>query len=142
MKKLIESIKTIVRHNVFLATAGVAVICLCVWLIGCNSTTTSPFNPAQKVTRNQLAIQVDTYNKMVELAMQDLDRQDMFKQYLIDSMLVTTQTGTINPMGVVMGAVGLLGLGAMGSNVHKDSVIRGKDVTIKALQNGNKTETV
>ena len=135
MKKLIENIKTIISHNIFLATAAVAVICLCVWLIGCESTTTSPFDPAQKVTRNQLAIQVDTYNKMVELAVQDLDRQDAFKEYLVESALVVAQGGTLNPMGIALGALGILGLGATADNVRKNTVI-------KTLQNGKKTETV
>lgn len=134
MKKFIENIKIVIRHNVFLVTAAAIVICLSVWLIGCESTTTSPFNPTQKITRDQLAIQVDTYNKQVELAVQDLDRQDMFKQYLIDSALVVAQGGTLNPMGVALGALGILGLGATADNVRKNTVI-------KTLQNGQ-TKTV
>lgn len=134
MKKFVENIKIIIRHNVFLATAAAVVICLSVWLIGCESTTTSPFNPTQKITRDQLAIQVDSYNKQVELAVQDLDQQDVFKQYLIDSALVVAQGGTLNPMGIALGALGILGLGATADNVRKNTVI-------KTLQNGQ-TKTV
>lgn len=132
MNKIVENVKVIIRHNIFLAAAAVAVICCCVWIIGCESTTTSPFNPTETITRQQLTIQVETYNKMVELAFQDLDKQDLFKQYLIDSLLVTTQTGTINPMGLIMGAIGVLGIGATADNVRKNTVI-------KTLQNNTKT---
>lgn len=132
MNKIVENVKVIVRHNIFLAAAAVAVICCCIWIIGCESTTTSPFNPTETITRQQLTIQVETYNKMVELAFEDLDKQDLFKQYLIDSLLVTTQTGTINPMGLIMGAIGVLGIGATADNVRKNTVI-------KTLQNNTKT---
>jgi hypothetical protein len=68
----------------------------------------------------------------VELSFKDLEKQDLFKQYLIDSALVVAQGGTLNPSGLIFGALGILGLGATADNVRKNTVI-------KTLKNGNKT---
>ena len=124
MKKFIDNVKEIVSHNIFLAVAAVVVICTSVWLIGCQSQTASPFNPTQQVTRDELAIQVDTYNKQVELAVKDLDKQDAFKQYLVNEVLTVAQGGTLNPSGVIFGALGILGLGATADNLRKNTVIK------------------
>lgn len=133
MKTVIEKVKTILRHNQFLALAVVVVLVLGAWLVGCESTVQSPFNPDKQVTRVQLQNDWEGYAKDMELAITDLDKQDLFKQKLFEIGLVVAQGGTVDPLGAGVTLLGILGIGAVADNRKKDSII-------KTLQNGqNKT---
>ena len=128
---MLERIKKMLRHNQFLALMCVVVIVLGVWLVGCESKVRSPFNPNIIVTRPQLTLAWEKYAGDVELAMADLDRQDLFKQKLFEIGMLAAQGGTINPLGAGVTLLGILGIGAVADNRKKDSVI-------KTLQNGAK----
>lgn len=118
------------RHNQFLMLSIIIMIILGAWLIGCESTTQSPFNPDKKVTRAQLQNEWDKYAKDVELAVADLDKQDLFKQKLTQIGIAFAQGGTIDPLGAGITLLSILGLGAVADNRKKDSII-------KTLQNKN-----
>ena len=75
---MFEKIKKVLRHNQFLVTALVFILVLGVWLVGCNSTVKSPFNPERDVTRQQLQNEVEKYMADIELAFENLDKQDLF----------------------------------------------------------------
>jgi len=124
MKNTLEKIKIALRHNQFLAFAAMIVIVLGVWLIGCESQVTSPFNPDRDVTRAQLQNEVDKYMADIELAFADLNRQDLFKQKLFEVGVIVVQGGTVNPIGVGITLLGILGIGAVADNRKKDSVIK------------------
>jgi len=126
---MFEKIKTALRHNQFLALSLVLVLALGLWLVGCDSKTTSPFNPAKEVSRQQLDNDVEKYVKDLELAYADLDRQDLFKQKLFEIGLAAAQGGTVDPIGAGVTLLGILGIGAIADNRKKDSII-------KTLQNG------
>lgn len=129
----VEKLKELYRHNKPFAIAIIIAIGLGIWFFGCESMTTSPFNPGQKVTREQLIIQIETYKRNVELAFTDLDKQDLFKQKLAEIGLAIAEGGTVNPAGVVMSLLGVLGIGAVASNRQKDSLLRDRDNKLKAL---------
>jgi len=124
MKTVIEKVRTMLRHNQFLAMAVVVVLVLGAWLIGCESTVQSPFNPDKQVTRAQLQNDWEGYAKDMELAITDLDKQDLFKQKLFELGVVFAQGGTVNPLGAGITLLGILGLGAAGDNLKKDSIIK------------------
>ena len=54
----------------------------------------------------------------------ELDKQDLFKQQLVDLGLVLGTGGSVNPAGLITSAVGLLGLGSVIDNRRKDSLIK------------------
>ena len=124
MKTLIEKVKVALRHNQFLALAIVVVLALGIWLIGCESTVQSPFNPGKQVTRAQLQNEWEKYTKDMELAIMDLDKQDLFKQKLFEIGVVLAQGGTVDPLGAGITLLGILGIGAVVDNRKKDSVIK------------------
>ena len=134
MTNLINKLKQVIRHNQFLATALVIVICMSIWMIGCESTTQSPLRPETKVTRAELQDEIAAFATKVDQAIIDLDRQDVFKQKLAEIGIAVAQGGTIDPIGAGVTLIGILGLGAVADNRKKDSII-------KTLQNGKK-ETV
>jgi hypothetical protein len=129
-----NKLKQIIRHNQFFTTALVIVICMSIWMIGCESTTQSPLRPETKVTRAELQDEIAAFQTKVEQAVTDLDRQDAFKAKLAEIGIAVAQGGTINPVGAGISLLGILGLGAVADNRKKDSII-------KTLKNGQK-ETV
>jgi len=130
MKKFFEDVKRLYRHNQFFALALVVVIGLSIWLIGCESSVTSPINPPKKVTRAELDAEMEHLIAQVELAIEDLNKQDLFKQKLFEIGLVAATEGGVNPIGVGVTLLGILGIGAAADNRKKDSVI-------KTLQNNS-----
>jgi hypothetical protein len=121
---MIEKVKKFLAHNMFLTVAAILVIGVGVWLVGCESSVKSPFTPEVKVTRDQLSAQVESYNVLVKLAVVSLDKQDLFRQYLVNEVLAVAQGGTLNPSGIIVGLVGILGVGAVVDNRRKDTVIK------------------
>jgi len=124
MKETIEKIKETLRHNQALAVAVVICIALGVYLIGCDSSVTSPINPPKKVTRVQLDAEIELLIVNVKLAIEDLNKQDLFKQKLFEIGLVAAQGGTVNPVGAGVTLLGILGIGAVADNRKKDSIIK------------------
>jgi hypothetical protein len=121
---MIEKIKRVLRHNQALALAVVVCIALGVYLVGCESSVTSPINPPKKVTRVQLDAEVERLIVDIDLAIEDLNKQDLFKQKLFEIGLAAAQGGTINPVGAGVTLLGILGLGAVADNRKKDSIIK------------------
>ena len=118
-----KRIKTEVRHNQFLVSAVAVAIVMVVWVYGCDSKTTSPWNPSETVTRMELQTQVDTYNLQVAAAVKDLDKQDLFKQELVTVGVAIAEAGGINPAGVGIGVM-LLGIAGLGiDNRKKNSLV-------------------
>ncbi len=132
MQKLIDKIRETLRHNQAVAVAVVICIALGVYLVGCESSVTSPISPPEKVTRVELTAEVEHLVTQIELAFEDLDKQDLFKQELFKIGLAAAQGGTVDPIGAGVTLLGILGLGAVVDNRRKDSVI-------KILQNSKGT---
>jgi len=129
-----EKIKEWMRHNQFVATALVACVIVLVWVYGCESKVKSPFDPSEMVTRAELVNQIDYINAQIGLAFKELDKQDVFKQKLFEIGVAVAEGGTINPVGVGVSLLGVLGLGAVADNRKKNAVI-------KTLQNGSSNGT-
>jgi len=124
MQKLIDKIKEALRHNQALAVAVVICIALGIYLVGCDSQVTSPINPPKKVTRVELTAEMEYLATRLEVAFEDLDRQDIFKQKLFEIGLVAAQGGTVDPIGAGVTLLGILGIGAVVDNRKKDSIIK------------------
>ena len=133
MKSLLEKARKVLSHNQFLAVAIVVVICLGIYLVGCESTTISPLS-GKSVTRSELKIENDTYVAKMGLAVEDLDKKDLFKQKFFEIGLALAQGNTINPVGAGVTLLSILGLGAVADNRKKDSII-------KTLQNSQEANT-
>jgi hypothetical protein len=124
MKELYEKVRKVLRHNQFVALAAVLCVVLAVWIFGCESTVQSPLNPERKVTRAQLTLEKDKYLAEIQLAYENLNQQDLFKQKLTEIGVIVAQGGTVNPVGAGVGLLALLGVGAVADNRKKDSIIK------------------
>lgn len=93
------------------------------YIYGCESKVMS-LNGPQMVSRAILQLELDTYMRTAEIRFAQLDKQDAFKKALFDQALITTQTQTINPYGVIATLLGIAGIGATVDNVRKRSEIK------------------
>ncbi len=123
MNNVIAKIKETLRHNQFLAVGIVIVIALGIYLVGCESSVTSPLS-GKKVTRPLLSAEVELKVAEIEAAYADLDKQDLFKQKVFELGLAAAQGGTIDPVGAGVTLLGILGIGAVADNRKKDSIIK------------------
>ena len=133
MKKLMEMF----RHYQGTSVAVIIVIAVLFWTYGCDSKVASIMAPNQKVTRVELSLEVqmeakrleaelDNLIALAEVKEQDLDRQDAFKAKLVEFGMVIAEGGTVNPAGVAVGLLGVLGIGAVVDNRIKDKVIKNR----------------
>ena len=121
---MLEKIREALSHNQGIAVAVVLCLALGLYLVGCESSVTSPVNPPKKVTRPQLDAEKEHMLTGFKLAYEDLATQDIFKQKLFEIGLVAAQGGTVNPVGAGVTLLGILGLGSIIDNRKKDSVIK------------------
>ena len=117
---------------------------LAIYVFGCQSKVTSLITPEKKITGDELKVEFEKEAARLELELENLvksadvkfreiERQDIFKQKLTDLAMITTQTGTINPAGIVGLAIGVLGIGASVDNRIKDKIIKNRPLPKKEV---------
>lgn len=153
LKDLYEKFGELVRHNVPLTMT--IIVCLAVvmifWLGGCESKTLSLITPETQVSRGQLQVEYDSeiarleqeltkLQSVVQLRLQDLDRQDAFKQKLFEIGMASAETGEINPVGIATSLLALLFSGSVMNGLVKDRVIstQKNEITNRLLVDVNK----
>lgn len=120
MKKLI----TFLSKEAGQCIAVLFCLAILVWLYGCQSKVMSLTGSGQLVTRPVIQMELDTFMKLAEIRFADLDRQDAFKQALVNAAILTAETGTFNPMGVIAILFGSLGVGTAVDNVRNRAKIK------------------
>ena len=117
MKKLIAEFMNFASHNTGFVISQILIIALLIWVQGCESQTRSILDPASKITRAELNIEVDVFIATADLRYADLNKQDKLKKTLIDQALLWSTTGAINPIGLITALVGIAGIGATVDNL-------------------------
>jgi len=120
MKNLIALVKREAGQTIGIVFCVAALI----WIYGCPSKTMSLTDSGRLVTRPEIQMELETFMKLAEIRYADLDRQDAFKQAVVNAAVLTTQTGAINPMGVLAILLGGLGVSATVDNVRKRADIK------------------
>ena len=135
---LLDKLSSAIRHNMGLVVAIVLAV-IVLGNVSCDSKIASPIDPTVKLTRDELLLeydvamgniesQLETLERKFVLAERDLDRQDAIKQKVAEIGVVLAEGGTVNPAGIAVSLLGLLGIGAVVDN-------RIKDVRMKTLEN-------
>lgn len=114
MKKILKFLND--NHHYIIA--AIILLIACFWTYGCHSQVNSILNPNQRITRDELKIEVDYFMAHAELKFLDLDRQDAVKQALLDLGSTFATTGTINPTGLLNTAISVAAI-AFGLNQRK-----------------------
>ena len=98
----------------------ITIIALGVIFIGC-ATTTSPIS-GDEVSRAVLNKEVKNLINDLEVSYQDLDNKEEFIAKATD-LLAAYANGSINELGIVTGAIGLIGIGGIATYGKKDTLI-------------------
>jgi len=111
--KMVAKILKFFNDNHWYIIAGLMIALSVFWTYGCVSTTTSLLYPEQKVCRSELQNELNYLVGLAKAREEDLDRQDEVKQALLDAANIISQTGSINPSGLINLAamIGAIGFG-------------------------------
>lgn len=135
-KTIFNAIKTWVRHNQSLFISLILSILFGLWFFGCKSTTQSILDPTLKVTEDILNVEytselarlnseLATLRSTTEVRLQDLHKQDAFKQALFENAQLIVAGNNPNPLGILSLIGTIFGIGAIIDNRKKDGLIKG-----------------
>jgi len=119
-----DTLKTLFNHERYQSISACVIIVFLVWIYGCESTVRSIQNPLDKVTRTELQTEINYFLDTAKGRMTELDRKDELKRILTEQAMLASETGTVNPMGVVATLIGAFGIGATVDNVRKRKEIK------------------
>lgn len=119
VKALLKKMSTFASGNIFITIAVQIVIGVLIFAYGCESQVQSVARPGEKVTRDELAVEVDTFLALAEIRYKQLDQKDQLKNALLEYALLFAESNTVNPIGVVTTIASILGVGAIADNVTK-----------------------
>jgi len=98
------------NHSGVIAAGIVLLIML--WSYGCQSKVRSLDHPNTLITRDELKAEVDGYLAMARARLADLDRQDEIKLLLFEQASLFSQSGVINPAGLLTTVVSVFAVGS------------------------------
>lgn len=78
---------------------------------GCEPKTTSLIDPALQVTHSQLELEFKILAAKHQEAISDLEKKQEIRNLFFQQALLTTQTGSINPAGVITSLLAIMGIG-------------------------------
>jgi len=90
-----------------------------VYIYSCQSTVISLVNSDLKITRAELVLEVDQFLNLAALRFDDLDRQDLVKNTIFNSIIELAKGKSVDPIAVAITLAGILGIGAIGDNIRK-----------------------
>lgn len=112
-----------VRHNSGVVIGFGLLPVILIYAYSCQSVVISDLKPGKKINRQELVNEVDFFLAQAEAKFNDLDRQDLVKNTIFNSVLDLTQGNPPSPSGVALFIGNLLGLGAVIDNVRKRTYI-------------------
>lgn len=108
-----------IRHNPGIVLGFAMIPFVLVYAYSCQSVTVSTIPGRGKISRPELVAEVDLFLTMAEAKFADLDRQDLVKETIFNSVLDLAQGKTPNPIGIILTLAGILGAGAGVDNLRK-----------------------
>lgn len=114
-----KKIYAFIRHNSCQFLSVIVCSLAIVYAYSCQSTVVSLVNSPVRITRAELILEVDTFLAKAALRFDDLDRQDLVRDTIFNSVLDVAQGKTLNPIGVAIAISSILGIGAIGDNIRK-----------------------
>jgi len=119
-----RKILAFLRHNSGIVIGISLGFFIVLYAYGCQSVVVSMIDPSKKVTRQQLVSEVDYFLSQAEARFADLDRQDLVKNTIFNSVLDLAAGGDVNPLGILTVLGNVVGLGAVIDNVRKRTHIQ------------------
>ncbi|MBW7992803.1 MAG: hypothetical protein FVQ84_22675 [Planctomycetes bacterium] len=126
-----------IRHNSGIIISLLMVPVFLIYAYGCQSTVVSLVNSDLKVTRAEFTLEVEHFLAAAELKYSDLDRQDLARNTIFNSLAEVAQGKVPDLPGVMLLIGNILGLGAIVDNVRKRTHIN----TLKSFVPDNKAKS-
>lgn len=114
-----KQIWAFIRHNSGVCIGTLLCFAMLFYAYSCQSMVISLVNPQLRITRSQLVAEVEAVLVAAETKFEDLDRQDLVKDTIFNSVFDLAQGKAINPIGIALSLAGVLGVGAIGDNIRK-----------------------
>jgi len=108
MTKILQHLKDKWPILISLSIGGV----LLFFAYGCEPETKSLIDPDLKVNRTQLQSELEFLVATSHARFQDLDRQQQFRDMILQQSILIAETGDVNPVGLLTSIIALLGIGA------------------------------
>ena len=119
MKKILAFYK----HNFGFVT-GLLLTPFVLWYaFGCQAQVVSLTIPGKMVDRSELVSEVDAFLAIAEARFSNLDRQDLVRNTMFNSLSELIVSNPTSPAGVALFVVNLLGIGAVIDNARKRTLI-------------------
>lgn len=112
-----------IRHNSGIIIGASMIPIVILYAYGCQSKVISLVNSKITITREQLVLEVDHFLAQAELKFQDLERQDLVRNTIFNSLTDIAQGKVPDFPGVMLMIGNILGLGAVIDNVRKRTYI-------------------
>lgn len=112
-------LKQLLNHERYQFLALSISLILLGWVSCIPSQVNSLTKPGTKITRQELEAEINAFLALAEARYTELDRQDKVKQLIAEKALLFSQTGVINPQGIITLIVSILGIGAIADNTRK-----------------------
>jgi len=136
MQKFFTYVAGMIRHNKSMLISFILAGFFSLWFFGCESRTQSLITPGERVTENTLNIEytselarldneLRTLKATTEVRLQDLHKQDAFKQALYNNAQLIVDGQNPNPLGLLSLLGTIFGIGAIIDNQKKDGLIKG-----------------
>lgn len=97
MKKLIK----FCNDNHHYIIAALIITALSFWTFGCESQVSSIMDPEKMISRDELQLELDYLIGQATIKFTALDKQDEIKRQLLDAANVISQSGQVNPSGLL-----------------------------------------
>lgn len=120
---MLKEIWTFIKHNSGIVIGFALLPIVLLYAFSCQSVVVSSQDPSRRVNRAELVAEVDFFLAQAESKFDDLDRQDLVKDTIFNSVFDLAQGGNVNPAGIALVIGNLLGLGAVIDNVRKRTYI-------------------
>ncbi|GAH66590.1 unnamed protein product [marine sediment metagenome] len=99
-----------IKKNRTIILTTIVSVSLCIWLYACESKVKSLTEPTRLVNRAELQLELDRFMGMARIRMLDLDRQDAFRDLIIQNSLSLVSGVPFNPVALITGVLGIYGL--------------------------------
>ena len=93
-------------------------ILLASYAYGCEPKTKSMIYPERKVTRSELTTELELLESKSNIAYADLERQERIRDIVLNQSLIVASGGSVNPVGVIMSIMSVLGIGVAADDVR------------------------
>jgi len=120
---MMKQVWSFIRHNFGTVFAIPACFLVLFYAYSCQSTVISLVKPGERITRAELVAEVDSILAAAEARFADLERQELVKNTIFNSLVEVAAGGAVNPVGLLQVLGSIIGLGAVADNIRKRTLI-------------------